>query len=361
MLAISYLAIFLSYLSLLIPGAFKFSKSDARLVYICIIALFSLSISIRMRGWDVELYKNIFGEINAVNLDSLWLESGFVKLVSLFKSVGMGFEFFSFFFGFFTLAITLLAIKRILLLMNVGSYGSFFNAVLVYMSFYFIRGPYGQIRQAASMALILFAVSLLPTRKTAFTIVCLIVLASFFHSVAYVAIPSIIAAYFSARYFHKSLGLVFIFLAGILGSEVVVSQLILPAAELVSASVAYKLSFYQQNQSGYSGYLSLELLRWLILVYVIYPYIKNEFSVKFIFFYFIIGVSIYLLLSWDLRLASRVSRPMILVEVALWAYALRVNRMLPYALKILFLYLIFSIFLLFELFMLYDGRIIYGF
>nr|WP_269435516.1 MULTISPECIES: EpsG family protein [unclassified Pseudoalteromonas] len=303
----------------------------------------------RDKGWDLELYENIFNNVNDIGIGG-WIEPGFQFLILAVKSINGNFLLFNTIYSLIICCFLYSIVNRDL------RYASI--AVLMFFFLYYFRGPYGQIRQALAMLIFLYSLRFIVDRKMLYIFLNFIAL--MFHSVAIFSfVFLILASFFNLT---KKRYLILISLFSIFYLAGVFSNLLTYLIGLDPNPVLMKVQFYIENANVQGGWLTPEFLKiWVIsiLVLLIVPeFDKLNTYRKILILSFLTGSCLYMLLSFDLRLASRSSRLFLISEfliiAMLFEYVKNRGKLF------LFILLYGSFFLIWEFYIMSKAEVIYS-
>ena len=269
-----------------------------------------LMLVVRSQGWDFALYSEMYDGATFENAFSQWTDPFFLLLMAFSKSIGLN-------FWMFNLIVSLLAI--ILLAGIIRSVScSPLVALWFFLLFYYFRFPYGQMRQSLAILLVLYSIFVLESRswKALF-----LLLAISLHSSAIVAVGFIIFR----RFFRVSVWNVCALLLGAVFFGVFVDLLISGFAP--EWGVLAKYNYYRElDDQRMPVYMAAEFPKiafGVLTMLFIYPRSKllgdvDRLLIETYFF----GVFVFLLFSFDLRLADRVSVYFTMIYFLLIARAL---------------------------------------
>ena len=265
----------------------------AALFYIAFIIL----IYFRDRGWDYELYKSIYEEVNFNNIFLQWTEPGFLLTMIVGKFIGLNFNEYSLFLA----ATNLYLIYKIIEYFKINH----IHALLFFVLFFYFRFPYGQIRQSLSIALFLYSLIYINSSKFKFSIINLLALSLHFSAASF--IPFFLFHEISKlNKLHSKI--VLITTIGVFGALFYTGM----QHDLASLPGINKLLYYQdigdQVQPIYLATQSPLILISVFSIFLIYPRLSsNGPDLQVLFNAYLFGLIIFILLSWDLRIADRAS------------------------------------------------------
>lgn len=301
---------------LLFGSIFAFNKSrDLALFYFFSACLFLLLV-IRTRGWDFELYADMFGSVTANTISSSWTEPGFLLAMLLVKSIGGNFFIFNLLYAF----------CFVILFSRICKWVGFSLcfAALLYFCFHYFRGPYGQLRQCISVLIFIFTLRYLYTRPSLY--LSINSGAIFFHGLSLVAFPFYVVS--RLMRWDLRIGWALLIIVGFITRLVVLPEI---SQVDYDVSVLNKFKYYLSLSDEKNVlYRSLELPKILFVCAVVILFLPkhselNPIEKTLILCYFI-GVYLFLVLSVDLRLASRLASPFLTVDFLILAIALRYAR-----------------------------------
>lgn len=334
-----------------------FSTSKHRNIYPLFPITLCLMTVLRDRGWDYELYKEMYLSVTGLEailkLTTSWVEPGFLIWIGTFRSLELPFWAFSASIAILTFSFLNSSIKW---------HGS--NELLIIAIFfflYFYRGPYGQIRQFFAMAIFLYSLRYLFEKKT-IRYLCWNFFALSIHSTAIMTFAFLPFWWLgnNKKIFSLNLLLLLALTLSFFNSQ----ELLVEALDCIRLhAMSYKLSYYI-NTNAISGCLfNLETLRILfVIVGINMLYTRtNSSNLHQLAIVYYFGVIVYLLLSFDLRIASRTSRAFLLTEIFLIPSLITLVNDKGYRFLLKLVVLISCIFYLtLEFFMMKNGTIIYG-
>jgi hypothetical protein len=328
-----------------IIGKVNFKSSSAFLSILFLL----VSLVSRDKGWDLELYENIFREVNNVGIGG-WIEPGFQLLVLAVKSINGNFLLFNAIYSLIICCFLYSIVNKDL------RYASI--AVLMFVFLYYFRGPYGQMRQALAMLIFLYSLRFIFERKLLYVLLNFIAL--MFHSVAIFSFIFLILAFLfnltKKKYFILISLFSIFYLAGFF------NNLITYLIGLDPNPVLMKVQFYIENANVQGGWFTPEFFKiWVvsILVLLIVPeFDKLSPYRKVLILSFITGACLYMFLSFDLRLASRSSRLFLISEFLILAMLFEYVK----SKGKLFLFILFygSFFLIWEFYIMSKAEVIYS-
>lgn len=320
-------------------------KFKSNVLIIPIFILFVLLL-IRERGWDLELYKEMFVRIEDLNIEE-WVEPGFQIAILSVKSIDGDFYLFNFLYSIFICVLMYL----------IGTYRLKYPFIFILLLFliYFFRGPYGQMRQAISMFIFLFSLRYINHKEIYFFILNLIGIS--IHSVSILPLLS----FFIIKYINidkKQLFFIVVMCFIFIGFDL--SAIILNSS-FFDFQFFKKIQYYTMNTYGLNGFITPVTCR-IIFVSCVICFVFPNLSVlskyeKIMITTFILGVVTYALFSYDLRIASRSSRIFIIIELLILTKAMEYSKNKSMLFSVYFVYGI--IYLVWELFIMKKGEVIY--
>ncbi len=321
-------------------------KSSGSLLAILLLLILLIA---RDKGWDLELYENIFNNVNEVGIGG-WIEPGFQLLIIAVKSIGGNFLLFNIIYSLILCCLLYSIIKKDIRYASV--------AVLMFFLLYYFRGPYGQIRQALAMLIFIYSLRYIFDRKNLY--ISLNLIALMFHSVAIFGLFFIFLATKFKVTKKNYVVVISIFVA--LYFSGVFSNLLVYLIGLDSNPILMKVQFYLENANVKGGWLTPDFFKICVISFLILL-IAPEFDKispykRVLILSFLTGSCLYMLLSFDLRLASRSSRLFLISEfliiAMLFEYAKSKGK--------LFLFMLFygSIYLLWEFYIMSKAEVIYS-
>ena len=313
-----------------------------------ILMLFSLLI-LREKGWDLQLYKNIFNDVKEIGFGG-WIEPGFQFLILAVKSVDGTFFVFNILFSLIICCFLHGVVKNDL------RYASI--AVMMFVFLYYFRGPYGQIRQALAMLIFLYSIRYVIENKTLYIFWNIVAL--MFHSVSNFAFVFLIIANVFTLTKKRYLYIFLIFsICYVLNGF---NSLLDVMLSLGGNPLLMKVKFYLENANVTGGWLTPDFFR-ICVISVLILSIMPDFDKlnryrKILILSFLVGSCLYMLLSFDLRLASRSSRVFLIAEfliiAMLFEYVSNKGRLL------FFMLLYGVLFLGWEFFIMSKAEVIYS-
>ncbi|UVO19526.1 EpsG family protein [Stutzerimonas stutzeri] len=275
-------------------------------------ACFFMVLVVRTRGWDFELYRLMFEAVALDNIEASWTEPGFLGVMLLVKSLGGNFFAFNSLFALFFCYFFIRICKWV-------GYGFCFAALFFFL-FHFFRGPYGQLRQTISVLLFLFSLRYLGSRPLPYLLInCF---GALFHGVSLTALP-LYCVFWIFRW-NKSIAwasllvtafLIHAFLPYLVGLEVDL---------LFVNKVRYYLGLSDEKVAIYRA---LELPRIVFVsavIFLIYPgFARLSELEKILLASYALGTYLFFIFSSDLRLASRLTAPLLSTDFLILANGLR--------------------------------------
>ncbi|KOO06687.1 EpsG family protein [Vibrio hepatarius] len=359
MTLLTFNSLILSFIFVLLCSFFVLFKFEVfNKIYIFIATAFCYSIAIRDRGWDVQLYKNIYSSVNGLSFLSeelTWLEPSFIFIIATLRTINAPFFVFSLAWAIITfwfLSKVICKLDRYVLII-----------ISLFFFLYFYRGPYGQVRQGLSLVMFLYSISFLSNKEyLKYTFINSLALTV--HSTAIMSFPFL---FFYLIFEKSNRQFLNIFVAcAVIISFIDISSLFSTLLNYIDLGrVGYKFNYYLSSSRLKGLSVNIETVRMLFVISVvsfIYPrmdeldkYLRN----LILAYYF--GVILYFILSFDLRIASRSARAFLMTEIIILPFALdfiynRTNKFF-YRLTLLIICLGY---LALELYMMGSGEIIYG-
>lgn len=281
------------------------SKSSDNLVWL----IFPLLLLFRDRGWDYQLYVEMYEAVAADNIFVQWTEPGFLILMLIAKVAGLNFNEFNFVIGF----INLFIIKKACEYFNVNQ----IMVLFLFIIFYYIRFPYGQIRQSLAIGLFIYSLTKLKDSNISFVVINLF--ASMIHSSAILAFPFLML--YKAIVEKKIFFNVIVILVGVGVFFVIYQNSLAEQFYEVYAKYEYYLGLVDQKKSILiSTQLPLIVLT-LISLCLLRITSKVDLKFKVIEIAYVFGVLIFLIFSDDLRFSERVSSQFLILTVFVLAKA----------------------------------------
>lgn len=290
------------------------SGSDRRMAMVAC-ALMCAILTLRSKGWDFENYLNMFNGINDAKLWAWQVEPGFLLWMKGLASIGMSFKAFLFCYSIFC----------VFLLWKVCSwYGFGFNiSVLCYFMFHFIRGPYGQMRQAFASLIVLYALRYLRGYGRVYWL--LIPFASCFHLTALsgVAAPIAIRGFLRKRW---PWALIVLVIGGFAwGWAGLFEGFAMDAASFFGSTKAeYYLGLTDEKWPLWKSVDLVRIVFCSLLVALVYPISDARLSRRHqyaIQVYFAGACLFFVLALIDFRFASRVASPLLMLDFLIIAGA----------------------------------------
>ncbi len=296
------ITIVLSLLLMVLSLVFKFNFNHR----VAIIPIFFLMILliVRDRGWDLQLYKDIFQSVDNLYIGG-WIEPGFQVSIIFLKSIGADFFEFNFCYA--------LVISFLLYKISGKSLTYPLVFVFLFLSLYYFRGPYGQMRQAFAMLMFLYSIRFIENKGHLFFIINAIALTV--HSIA--ILPFF--AYFLIKYIRVTKAIYLI----VLLTLVIIFTMELPKmifnSSLLNYSFFMKVRYYINNAHSTGGIFTPVTFKILFITFIllfIYPKFESlSFYDRTVIGVFTVGVIVYGLCSYDLRIADRASRIFVISEI----------------------------------------------
>ena len=322
LVAISVMALFV--MSIVASSKNSFSSTLKKYDWV-LWALFTLLVLIRDRGWDYELYREIYYSIRIDNLYAQWTEPGYLLLMLFGRSLYLSFDVFSFLIA----AANMYFIKKVAEYFDVNPTIALFFFVL----FYYFRFPYGQVRQSLSISLFLYSITKIRSETGKY--ILLNAFASTIHVSALVAVPYFFVQKIlnERRYFYA-----------VIPAIVVLSYLLveIPVHDFLErAGIAAKYNYYVslEDQSAsiiHSTQLPLIVVSIMAILIILQHKNFTDRDID-LFSAFLFGVLIFLVFSFNLRLADRIAAYFLIMSFIILA---ALHKKLDKYLKIVFLMLV---------------------
>lgn len=309
-----------SLLGMLFVGSlFAVDKQrDLAIFYFFCICFFVLLI-IRTRGWDFELYAAMFESVAVDSISSSWTEPGFLVAMLVVKSIGGNFFIFNMLYALLFVVLFSKVCKWI-------GFGLCF-AALLYFCFYYFRGPYGQLRQSISVLIFIFTLRHLYARPSVYFAINSA--AALFHGLSLIAFPF----YVVSRLMKWDMRIAWLLL---IAAGVFTRLVILPHMTDASYDVSilnkfkYYLSLADEKNVLYRSIELPKIIFVTVVLFLFYPkYSEISLLEKTLIMCYFFGIYLFLVLSIDLRLASRLAAPFLTVDFLILANALRYSRGFP--------------------------------
>lgn len=291
----------------------------------------SLLIVFRNRGWDYELYKNMYINASFDSVFNSWTEPGLIFLFAFLNYIYSDFIFFEILYAIF-----LFVLMNEIIKFRLNEFLCF--ALLCFSLFYFFRGPYGQIRQFIVAGLFFYSLRYLDKEPMKYVTVNLVGL--LFHGVSLFAF--LFYFFCKALKIDKTKNLIIIFL--------------LPFPFLIALNNGYldsvinKFTYYVGVSDGrvdiYRSYIFLKIsLLFVVLLFLRPRYEFFKSCGNYIRVYIFGCLVFFLLFKYDVRLASRSAEFFIGIDFLLYATLMKFIN-LPKKIFLLIFVLVFGIFLL---------------
>lgn len=304
-------------------------------MFYCLSIVLFIFTAIRIRGWDFENYRNIYStlpeDVNAIVNYYPHLEIGFKYILLIFKECGASYRIIVVFFAFITL----------LLLINFIEYYTEkkLATLSIFYFLYFIRGPYGQLRQALAMCMLLYAFKfLINNEKYKFLVIN--AMAYLIHSVS---IAYVIVYIFCKKHYKSSLLYFFIIISIILScfSKDLINLLLIFNIDMAFFE---KLRLYHLVNITERHGVTLDMVRYIVVSIIFINQRKmlnvldkkNNLAINI----YVLGTIIFNILGDNLRIASRVSRLFVIFEIVLLPQLIMITH--NYYKKMLIIFIILS-------------------
>ena len=318
-------------------------------VFVIFVVWVFILVCMRTRGWDIQQYYEIYKSTDAGKLDlASWIEPGYLLISFVFKYLGAGFFAFNLFLSLLLSILIFLCIKE-------NARYCIITLFFLFL-FYFLRGPYGQVRQAIAVFTLYCSLGFLFDDKKSYAKFYLTNFLAF--SIHTVSILSFFIPFFS-RVIIKRKHIAASFFVFLLLSSF--NGLLMPfVAHLENIPYLNKLYIYVNQFSSSGRFFNPDVAR-IFLCYAVVSMMPsgNSSRENLHKIVFLLGSVLYGALSFDLKMASRAASYFLMVDIFIysnWLMYTGRNKLFYFAV----LCLVGAVYVFYELAMMSAGEIRYN-